>query len=226
MSQSEADSLRLPRSRKKPVSSLPDDSLERRARAKGAILVAGVDEVGRGPLAGPVVTAAVAFPDSCFPAGLNDSKRLNASTREKLFEEILATGHVSVAVASLARIEKMNILHASLWAMTRAICGLPSMPDYVLVDGNKAPAHLPCSCETVIGGDAVSVSIAAASIVAKVTRDRMMTQAARAYPEYGFERHMGYGTPFHLAALRAHGPCPQHRKGFAPVREHQLALGI
>jgi ribonuclease HII len=206
--------------------SQPSDRLEKIARQNGATLIAGVDEVGRGPLAGPVVTAAVVFQSTTYPSGLNDSKRLSARARVALFDEILATASVSIAVASLRRIEEMNILHASLWAMTRAICGLPTLPDHVLVDGNKAPANMPCPCQIVIGGDAVSVSISAASIVAKVTRDRLMENVALVYPQYGFERHMGYGTPSHLAALREHGPCPQHRRGFAPVREQQLGLNF
>ncbi len=206
--------------------SQPSDRLEKIARRNGATLVAGVDEVGRGPLAGPVVTAAVAFQGTTYPSGLNDSKRLSARARAALFDEIMATASVSIAVASLRRIEQMNILHASLWAMTRAIRGLPTLPDHVLVDGNKAPANMPCPCQTVVGGDAVSVSISAASIIAKVTRDRLMENVALAYPQYGCERHLGYGTPLHLAALREHGPCPQHRRGVAPVREQQLGLNF
>lgn len=204
----------------------PTDRYERRAKRKGAKLVAGVDEVGRGPLAGPVVCAAVIFDRGRIPDGLDDSKRLTANERERLFELILARGIVSVAVASRARIDRMNILRASLWAMSRAIAGLARCPDHVLVDGNMHPPNLPCPSETIVGGDGISVSIAAASIIAKVTRDRLMANVGRAFPDYGFESHMGYSTPGHFEALRAHGPCPHHRRSFAPVREQQLLLGI
>ena len=223
-----ADSIapQAPEKIPEPPHEPPTDRFERRAKRKGAKLVAGVDEVGRGPLAGAVVCAAVIFDRGRIPDGLDDSKRLTANERERLFELILARGIVSVAVASRARIDRMNILRASLWAMSRAIAGLARRPDHVLVDGNMHPPNLPCPSETIIGGDGVSVSIAAASIVAKVTRDRMMANVGRAYPGYGFESHMGYSTPGHFEALRAHGPCPQHRQSFAPVREQQLLLGI
>lgn len=161
-----------------------------------------------------------------FPEGLDDSKRLTGAERERLFELILAAGTVSIAIASRARIDRMNILRASLWAMSRAVAGLSCQPDHLLVDGNMLPPDLACSAEAVIGGDALSVSIAAASIIAKVTRDRLMANVGRAFPGYGFERHMGYSTPEHFAALREHGPCPYHRQSFAPVREQQLLLEI
>ncbi len=204
----------------------PTDRYERRAKRRGCRLIAGVDEAGRGPLAGPVVVAAVAFADRRYPAGLNDSKKLTLAQRERLYEEILKRASVSIAVASRARIDRMNILRASLWAMSRAVAGLAETPDHVLVDGNMQPPGLACTAETVIGGDRLSVSIAAASIVAKVTRDRLMTAIGRAFPDYGFERHMGYSTPAHFAALRRYGPCPHHRQSFAPVREQQLALEL
>lgn len=203
----------------------PTDRYERRARRRGARLVAGVDEAGRGPLAGPVVTAAVVFQRG-FPEGLDDSKRLTLNERERLFELILAKGTVSIAIASRARIDRMNILRASLWAMSRAVAGLSCRPDHVLVDGNMLPPNLVCTAEAIIGGDALSVSIAAASIVAKVTRDRLMANIGRAFPDYGFEDHKGYSTPGHFEALREHGPCPHHRQSFAPVREQQLLLAI
>jgi ribonuclease HII len=202
----------------------PTDRYEKRAQRRGARLVAGVDEAGRGPLAGPVVVAAVVFPDRRYPDGLNDSKKLTPAQRERLYGAILKRASVSVAIASRARIDRMNILRASLWAMSRAVAGLPEKPDHVLVDGNMEPPGLACTCETVIGGDGLSVSIAAASIVAKVTRDRLMTAIGHAYPDYGFEQHMGYSTPAHFAALKAHGPCPHHRQSFAPVRAQQLVL--
>ena len=196
----------------------PTDRFEKRARRRGARLVAGVDEAGRGPLAGPVVAAAVVFERTRIPEGLDDSKKLSPLKRQRLYEIILARAHVSVAVASGARIDRMNILRASLWAMSRALAGLPCRPDHVLVDGRDLPPGLPCPGEAIIGGDGLSASIAAASIVAKVTRDQLMKAMARAYPDYGFERHMGYGTAFHLGALDRHGPCPHHRRSFAPVR--------
>lgn len=208
------------------VRNTPTDRFERRAKRRGARLVAGVDEVGRGPLAGPVVVAAVVFERGRYPDGLDDSKRLALAERERLFDLILDRAAVSIAIASRARIDRMNILRASLWAMSRAIAGLPVRPDAVLVDGNMEPPNLPCPCETIIGGDGLSLSIAAASIVAKVTRDRLMANVGRAYPAYGFEDHKGYSTPHHFVALREHGPCPQHRRSFAPVREQQLILGI
>jgi ribonuclease HII len=204
----------------------PTDRYERRARRRGARLVAGVDEAGRGPLAGPVVVAAVLFERGRYPEGLDDSKRLTLADRVRLYDQILARAHVSVAVASRARIDRMNILRASLWAMSRAVAGLSMRPDFVLVDGNMEPPALTCPCETIVGGDGLSVSIAAASIVAKVTRDRLMANVGRAFPGYGFEDHKGYSTPGHFEALREHGPCPHHRQSFAPVREQQLLLGI
>jgi ribonuclease HII len=196
----------------------PTDRYEKRARRRGAKFIAGVDEVGRGPLAGPVVAAAVVFEGKRPPKGLDDSKRLPPAERERLYELILDRAHVSVAVASRERIDRMNILRASLWAMSRALAGLPCRPDHVLVDGRDLPPGLPCPGQAIIGGDGLSVSIAAASIVAKVTRDRLMGEMGRAFPEYGFEQHMGYSTPRHFAALELHGPCPHHRQSFAPVR--------
>jgi ribonuclease HII len=202
---------------------LPTDRFERRARRRGAAIVAGVDEVGRGPLAGPVVVAAVVLNPRRVPAGLDDSKKLVMAERERLYEEIVERATVSVVVASRARVDRMNILRASLWAMSRAVAGLSCRPDHVLVDGNMLPPGLPCPGEAIVSGDALSVSIAAASIVAKVTRDRLMGHVGRAFPGYGFEQHMGYSTPGHFAALEVHGPCPHHRRSFAPIR---VALGL
>jgi ribonuclease HII len=201
----------------------PTDRFERRARRRGARFVAGLDEAGRGPLAGPVVAAAVVFEGRRFPAGLNDSKKLSRAERQRLYDLIVARAHVSVAVSSRARIDRMNILRASLWAMSRALAGLPCRADHVLVDGRDLPPDLTCPGEAIIGGDSLSASIAAASIVAKVTRDRLMAAMGRTFPDYGFERHMGYCTAGHLDALQRHGPCPHHRRSFAPVR---IALGI
>lgn len=201
-----------------PEPQAPDDAFERRARKRGAVIVAGVDEVGRGPLAGPVVVAAVCFEPRRHPRGLDDSKRLTMAERERLYEKILKVATVSVVVASRERVDRMNILRASLWGMSRAVAGLACRPDHVLVDGRDVPPGLPCPGEALIGGDGRSVSIAAASIVAKVTRDRLMERLGAAYPAYGFERHRGYSTPEHLAALTEHGPCIHHRTSFAPVR--------
>jgi ribonuclease HII len=204
----------------------PTDRHEQRAKRKGATLVAGVDEAGRGPLAGPVVAAAVIFETRRYPEGINDSKQLTALARARLYDQIIAKGIVSVAVASRARIDRMNILRASLWAMSRAIRGLARAPDHVIVDGNMLPPDVACRCEALVDGDALSISVAAASIVAKVTRDRLMAEVGKAYPEYGFGNHVGYSTPEHFAALRQHGPCPQHRRSFAPVMAQQLELDI
>ncbi len=204
----------------------PTDRYERLAQRRGLRLIAGVDEVGRGPLAGPVVVAAVVFPDRRYPDGLDDSKKLTHAQRERLYAAILDSACVSIAVASRARVDCMNILQASLWAMRRAVAGLALAPDHVLVDGNRTPRGLACPCETIVGGDSLSVSIAAASIVAKVTRDRLMGAIGRAFPDYGFEKHMGYSTPAHFLALKAHGPCPHHRQSFAPVRAQQLDLDL
>lgn len=201
----------------------PTDRFESQARRRGARIIAGLDEAGRGPLAGPVVAAAVVFEGRGFPAGLNDSKKLSPADRERLYDIIVNQAHVSVAISSRARIDRMNILRASLWAMSRALAGLPCRPDHVLVDGRDLPPALHCPGEAIIGGDGRSATIAAASIVAKVTRDRLMGTMARTFPDYGFERHMGYGTVSHLEALERHGPCPHHRRSFAPVR---AALGL
>jgi len=178
--------------------------------------VAGCDEVGRGPLAGPVVAAAVILDPDRIPKGIDDSKRLDAYEREALFEQICATAMVSVAAAPPWRIDRDNILRASLWALARAVQGLPQAPRHVFVDGRDKIA-VSCDCEPVIGGDGLLLSIGAASIVAKVTRDRLMCRLAQIHPEYGFDSHMGYGVPRHLAALKEHGPTLHHRRHFAPV---------
>jgi ribonuclease HII len=197
----------------------PDFSLELAARAAGHWPVAGTDEAGRGPLAGPVVAAAVILDPDHIPGGLNDSKQLTAKQRERLFEEILATAHVSIASSGPALIDERNILRASLDAMRRAVLGLCVEPAYVLADGRDIPPGIPCSAKAVIQGDARSVSIAAASIIAKVTRDRMMERAHEVYPAYGFANHAGYGTAQHRRAIEAEGPCPLHRMSFRPLRK-------
>ena len=191
---------------------------ETHAIARGLWPLAGIDEVGRGPLAGPVVAAAVILDPQAVPDGLDDSKNLTPARREELFE-IIARSALAIGIASATAVEidAINIRQATLLAMRRAVAGLPVQPLSVLVDGNDPPV-LACSCESIIGGDALVASIAAASIVAKVTRDAMMARLCQRYPAYGFSAHAGYGTPQHRAALQAHGPCPEHRYSFAPVK--------
>jgi len=194
----------------------PSFRRERAAMKRGIFPVAGVDEAGRGPLAGPVVAAAVILDPKRIPRGLDDSKKLDAEAREKLYARICATSQVGVAFGSRARIDRDNIRQASLWALARAVAALPRRPRLVFVDGCDRIA-VDCECQAVIGGDALVLSIAAASIVAKVTRDRLMTQLGFAHPGYGFERHMGYSVPEHFAALERLGPTIHHRRSFAPV---------
>ena len=180
-------------------------------------LVAGVDEAGRGPLAGPVVAAAVILDERNPIHGLNDSKKLTALRREKLFDEIRAKALCcSIAEASVQEIDSLNILQATLLAMRRAVEGLRLIPGLVLVDGNRLPM-LKVRAQAIVKGDALVPAISAASILAKVTRDRWCAELDAQYPHYGFAGHKGYGTAEHLAALQAHGACPQHRKTFAPV---------
>lgn len=196
----------------------PDFSFELDAKAKGLWPVAGTDEAGRGPLAGPVVAAAVILDPDNIPTGLNDSKKLTKARREVLFEQILDTATVSIASSGPALIDEINILRASLDAMRRAVLGLAIPPALVLADGRDIPPGITCSGKAVIKGDARSLSIAAASIIAKVTRDRMMERAGLLHSGYGFEGHAGYGTPAHLRAIEIHGPCPLHRMSFRPMR--------
>jgi ribonuclease HII len=190
---------------------------ERALLRSGRRCIAGLDEVGRGPLAGPVVAAAVVLDPDNIPAGLADSKALTAARREALFPEILATSQVGIASISHAAIDTINIRQASLLAMCRALAALPCTPDMALVDGNDPP-DLPCPVQTVVKGDAQIASIAAASIVAKVVRDRMMRRLGPLFPVYGFHTNVGYSTAGHLAALAKRGPSPFHRRSFAPVR--------
>lgn len=182
-------------------------------------LVAGVDEAGRGPLAGPVVAAAVILDERQPIQGLADSKKLSAKRREALFDEIRAKVLCcSIAQASVEEIDALNILQATLLAMRRAVLGLRLPPKLVLVDGNRLPV-LDIRSEAIVKGDEKVPCISAASILAKVTRDRWCKQYHVEFPQYGFDQHKGYGTAEHLAALRQHGACPQHRKTFRPVRE-------
>jgi len=194
----------------------PSFRRERALIKRGVWPVAGCDEAGRGPLAGPVVAAAVILDPKRIPKGIDDSKRLSAEKREELFEKICATSSVAVAFASPARIDRDNILRASLWALKRAVQALPEAPSHVFVDG-RDKLDTACECEAVIGGDGLVMSIAAASIIAKVTRDRLMCALAQDCPGYGFEQHKGYGVPDHLEALDRLGPSVHHRSLFAPV---------
>lgn len=187
-------------------------------------LMAGVDEAGRGPLAGPVVAAAVILDELHPIAGLNDSKKLSAARREQLYDEIRAKALCfSIAQASVQEIDTLNILQATMLAMQRAVKGLRLKPRHVLVDGNRLPT-LDILAQAVVKGDALVPAISAASILAKVTRDRWCAELDQQYPQYGFLAHKGYGTASHLAALRTHGACPQHRTTFAPVTQvlHQV----
>jgi len=197
----------------------PDWHAEASMHKRCGGLVCGVDEVGRGPLAGPVVAAAVILDPARIPKGLDDSKKLSANRREALFELIKAEAiAVSIAEATVEEIDDINILQASLLAMRRAVLGLNVPPAAALVDGNKDPGlNLPT--ETLIKGDARSLSIAAASIVAKVFRDRLMKNLAEDYPDYGWDKNAGYGVPLHMAALSLVGASPHHRRSFAPIRK-------
>jgi len=188
-----------------------------RERAHGGI-VAGVDEAGRGPLAGPVVAAAVILDARCIPTGIGDSKALSAKRRQKIYDELLGCAQVGVGAASVEEIDQINILRASHLAMIRAVETLPTGPELVLVDGNMAPDWA-WRCETLVGGDATCLSVAAASIVAKVVRDRLMLELHDAHPEYDWASNMGYGTVTHRAALARFGPTPHHRRSFRPVAE-------
>jgi ribonuclease HII len=197
---------------------LPDFAFETAARRRG-LTVAGVDEAGRGPLAGPVVAAAVILDPARIPPGLDDSKKLSRRAREALAGLLLAMAEVSVGEASVEEIDALNILRASHLAMTRALSGLNAAPGFALIDGNLVPRGCPVPAEAVVKGDARCLSIAAASVVAKVTRDRVMVDLAQQFPGYGWERNMGYPSPGHLAALKSLGPTPFHRRSFAPVHK-------
>ena len=200
-----------------------DLTREHALRARGFSLVAGVDEAGRGPLAGPVVAAAVILPAGFALDGLTDSKKVPTARREKFFAVLTTDAGVawSTGLATVEEIDHRNILRATHLAMARALSALPAPPDHALVDGLPV-RDLPVPHTALVDGDALSLSIAAASIVAKVTRDRLMVALDAEYPQYGFARHKGYGVPQHLAALRHHGPCPVHRRSFAPVAQAEV----
>jgi ribonuclease HII len=197
----------------------PSFRYEKKAMKDGCMLIAGVDEAGRGPLAGPVVAAAVILDPKKIPKGIDDSKKLlDPEVREALYFKIMASADVAFVSASTARIDRIDIRKATLWAMCAAVEALPRRPDRVFVDGREFPEGLPCPAEAVIEGDAKLLSIAAASIIAKVTRDRLMKRLAQSVQGYGFERHVGYATREHRAALVELGPTSHHRRSFAPVR--------
>lgn len=193
----------------------PDFSFEAGAPAP----VCGVDEAGRGPWAGPVVASAVILDPADIPDGLNDSKKLTAKRREALFDEINARAQVGVGIAEVAEIDEINILNATYLSMRRAIAALPQAPAHALIDGNRLPPDLPCTGETIVKGDARSLSIAAASIIAKVTRDRMMVALAQQFPGYGWEKNAGYGVPAHQEGLKRLGVTPHHRVSFKPIHK-------
>jgi ribonuclease HII len=192
---------------------------ERNLHAQGFTRVAGVDEAGRGPLAGPVVAAACILPKSFFLAGLNDSKQLTSKKREELYEALMTHPEIlsGVSIVDAAEIDRINILQATFLAMQQAVAALPLPPDYLLIDGNQLPKTL-IPAFAIVEGDARSISIAAASIIAKVTRDRILEQFDEKYPLYGFKKHKGYATLEHRQAIECHGPCDIHRKSFEPIK--------
>jgi ribonuclease HII len=197
---------------------MPDYSHETRLLATMNGPLAGIDEVGRGPLAGPIVAAAVILNPECIPDGLDDSKKLSAAKREVLFDIIMDCAMVGIGQASVEEIDAINIRQATHLAMKRAVSELTTQPAVALIDGKDAPT-LACPCETLIGGDGLSVSVAAASIIAKVTRDRMMAELHADHPGYGWNTNMGYGTAAHLDALNRLGPTIHHRRSFAPIHK-------
>lgn len=212
---------KLPRAKNRRF--LEITKLERAARAQGFSKIAGVDEAGRGPLAGPVVAAACTLPEDFFIDTIDDSKKLTCHEREAIFDQLMhhPDVHYGIGIVEAFIIDQINILQATLQAMASAIALMPQKPDFVLVDGNKTP-HLPIPCQTVVQGDTLSQAIMAAAIIAKVTRDRQMKEYDEQFPEYGFSSHKGYPTPEHLAALEKWGPCPIHRQSYAPVRRTAL----
>lgn len=187
---------------------------EKNAKLKGYTAICGVDEAGRGPLAGPVCAAAVILPDNTIIEGVNDSKKLSEKKREALYDVIKSTAlSYCIAYATVEEIEEINILNATMLAMKRAVEGLEIKADFAMIDGNRLP-DLSIACDYIIKGDAKSMSIAAASILAKVSRDRLLYEYAKEYPQYQFDKHKGYGTKAHIEAIREYGPCPYHRLSF------------
>ena len=194
---------------------MPDYEFEKAAVNSGFSCICGVDEAGRGPLAGPVCAAAVILPEGAVIEGLDDSKKLTEKKREKLYDIIKETAVAySVAYGTLEEIETVNILEATYLAMNRAIAGLSVKPDFALIDGNRVPRGIKIPCETVVKGDSKSMSVAAASVLAKVTRDRLMLEYDKKYPEYNFKKHKGYGTKEHTELIKQYGPCEIHRLSF------------
>ncbi len=194
------------------------DIFEKQLKKSGFLSIAGVDEVGRGPLAGPVMAVACILPDPFLINGVNDSKKISPSKRKSIYEELIRCVSFGVGEASVEEIDQINIFQATLLAMQRAIAKIPQKPDYLLIDGNKLPStSIPG--KAVVGGDALCLSIGAASIIAKVIRDEIMENWDKKWPEYGFAKHKGYGTKEHLEALATWGPCPLHRRSFSPVKE-------
>lgn len=201
------------------VPEAPDFSIEMALMAQGKLAIAGVDEAGRGPLAGPVTAAAVILDPENFPKGLNDSKKLTEKKRELLFDEILKTSHVAWCSLNAETIDQINIREAALRAMSISVAKLPIKADYAMIDGRDVPKPLQGIGEAYVKGDARSLSIAAASIIAKVVRDRMLVEADKLYPHYGFAGHKGYGSKKHRDAIVEFGPCPLHRKSFSPLKQ-------
>lgn len=194
---------------------MPDYEFEKAAVNSGFSCICGVDEAGRGPLAGPVCAAAVILPEGAVIEGLDDSKKLTEKKREKLYDVIKKTAVAySVAYGTLEEIETVNILEATYLAMNRAIEGLNVKPDFALIDGNRVPRGIKIPCETIVKGDSKSMSVAAASVLAKVTRDRLMLEYDKKYPEYNFKKHKGYGTKEHTELIKQYGPCEIHRLSF------------
>ena len=194
---------------------MPDYEFEKAAVNSGFSCICGVDEAGRGPLAGPVCAAAVVLPEGAVIEGLDDSKKLTEKKREKLYDVIKKTAVAySVAYGTLEEIETVNILEATYLAMNRAIEGLSVKPDFALIDGNRVPRGIKIPCETIVKGDSKSMSVAAASVLAKVTRDRLMLEYDKKYPEYNFKKHKGYGTKEHTELIKQYGPCEIHRLSF------------
>jgi len=216
----EADAKAAAKAAKKPKKAGPSRAHEERCWAAGKKVVCGVDEAGRGPLAGPVVAAACVFPEDLVIEAINDSKQMTEEEREEVFEELMENPEVikSVVVIDHAKIDSINILEATMEAMHKSVEGLSTKADWTLIDGNRIPEPLKGSAEAIVKGDAKSVCIAAASVLAKVTRDRMMIEIEKKHPEYGFAEHKGYGTKAHMDAIHKHGPCPYHRMTFAPMK--------
>lgn len=205
---------------------MPDLSLEFALQQQGYLTIAGIDEAGRGPLAGPVSAAAVILPADFTCLGLDDSKKISPSKREILYQRLTTDPEIcwAVATASAAEVDRLNILRATHLAMRRAVESLSLTPDHCLIDGLRV-RDFPLAHDGIVKGDGISLSIASASIIAKVTRDRIMAELDRDFPEFGFAKHQGYGTKAHLEALRIHGPCCHHRRSFQPVAQLALPFG-